>query len=288
MSLPIGRTRAAALAAGLLLGAFALAAGVPACAQQVSGSAWISLEHYSASAMSASDAARVQAQHSAIGEQAAFFGYDLSRAGWQYTQAVCPEIPGYLILHYHRTARSGTRSLFTALVPRGSGRVQVVPVLYGSATPFRSAVGSPRSLSVFNRAVPSSVAEKDLQSGGSWLQLALCYAEIVGAEPRVPRGTDANPALLRAPTPTLLVSEVNHTTSVTFTDRDALHRYTVWNISFDDHGRVAGATATSLADYAARVMNGKEPTEKSLPQQPEPKVIPLSPSPQPKTKPLPQ
>lgn len=288
MSLPIGRTRSAALAAGLLLGTFGLAAGAPASAQQGFGSQWISLAHYSAPEMSAADAERVQAQQSTISEEAAFFGYDLSLLGWQYSQAVCPEIPDYLILHYHRTARKGTLSIFTALVPRRSGRVQVVPVLYGGATPFRPAVGSPRSFSVFNRAVPSPVAEKDLQSGGSWLQLALCYAEVVGAEPRVPRETDANPALTRAPTPTLLVSEVNHTTSVTFTDRDASHRYTVWNISFDQHGRAVAAMTTTLADYAARTVNGVTPIEKPLPKQPEPKVIPLPPPAQPRSNPLPQ
>lgn len=275
------------LAAGLLLGATALAT-VSVDAQQNAGPDWIGLDYYSAAAMSATATARVNAEHSAITEQAAFFGYDLSLPGWQHTQAVCPAIPYYLILHYQRTARNGTRSLFTALVPRRSGRVQVVPVLYRNATPFKSAVGSARSLSVFNRVVSSSAAEKNLQSGGSWLQLALCYAAIVGAEPRVPRDTNRDPALVRAPDPTLLISEVNHTASVSFTDRDAPHRYSVWNITFDEHGRVMSATSASLADYAAQVVNGKEPAEKPLPQEAEPRVITLPPPQQPKTKPIPQ
>jgi hypothetical protein len=288
MSRQIRRSRAALPALGLLLGAFALAAVFSAGAQQVSDSGWISLVHHTASTMSSVDAARVRAEHKAIAEQAAFFGYDLSLAGWQYTQTVCPEIQGDLLLQYRRTARNGARSLFTALVPRQGGRVAVVPVLYRSATPFRSAVGSERSLSVFNRAVSALAAEKDLQSGGPWLQLGLCYAEMVGAQPRVPREANTNPALLRAPAPTLLISEVNHTASVSFTDRDALHCYTVWNLSFNASGRIIAVTATSLADYTERVITGKAPTEKRLYQQPRPKVIPLPPAPQPKAKPLPQ
>jgi hypothetical protein len=288
MSLMIWRRRAAMLAAGLFLTGIALAAGISAGAQQSSGSAWISLDQFSASAMNAADAARVRAEHSAIAEEAAFFGYDLSLRGWQFTEEICPEMPGELILHYRRSARGGAQSLFTAVVPRHAGRVQVVPVLYRNATPFRSAVGSERSLSVFNRAVSSSEAEKELQSDGSWLQLGLCYAEITGAEPRVPRASDKDPALLRAPSPTLLISEVNHMARVSFTDRDATHRYTVWDIEFDRHGRVVAATATSLADYVAHVVHGKAPTEKPLPPRPEPKVVHLPSPSQPQTKPLPQ
>lgn len=288
MSLPIRRRRAALLAAGLLLGAFALTAAVPAAAQQDSGSAWMSLGVRSESDMAAVDSASVHAQGGAINEQAAFFGYDLSLPGWQYTQAVCPAIPSSLILHYRRTARNGAESLFTALVPLHSGRVQVVPVLYRNATPFKSAVGSQRSLSVFNRAVPAALAEKELQSGGSWLQMALCYAEIVGAEPRVPRETDTNPGLMRAPAPTLLISEENHSASVSFTDRNAAHRYTVWDVAFDGRGRVIAATATPLGDSTAGAINGKMPTEKPLPAEGEPKVIPLPPASQPKAQPLPQ
>lgn len=288
MSFQIRRSCAATIAAGVFLGACILADGVPVLAQQSQGPAWISLEQHSGSEMSAADAARVHAQRRAIAEEATFFGYDLSLHGWQYTEAACPDMPGVLILHYRRTARSGGESLFTAVVPGGSGRVQVVPVLYRSATPFQSAVGSERSLAVFNRAVDSSLAKKDLQSGGSWLQLGLCYAEIVGAEPRVPRETDANPALLRAPSPTLLISEVNQTASVTFTDRDAPHRYSVWSVNFDSHGHVVAATSTSLADYVAQVVNGQTPREKPLPAQQEPKVIHLPPPTEPQTKPIPQ
>jgi len=288
MSLLVRRSRAAKLAAGLFLGAFALAAGFPVHAQQDAGSAWISLGRYTATDMTAADAARVRAERSAIAQEAAFFAYDLSLPGWKYSQAVCPDIPGHLILHYRRAAHNGAESLFTAMVPRDSGRVQVVPVLYRGATPFHSAVGSERSLSVFNRAVPGSLAEKELQPSGAWLQLALCYAELAGAEPRVPRAADTDPALVRAPAPTLLISEVNHTASVTFTDRIAPHRYTVWTVAFDGRGRVVAATATSLGDYIGRNVHGKAPEERPLPAQSQPKIIPLPPASEPKVQSPPQ
>ncbi len=288
MSLRIRRSRAARLAAGLFLSAFGLAAGFQSRAQQGSVSAWITLGDRSALVMSAADANRLRAQRGAVAEESTFFGYDLSLPGWRYTQAVCPEIPDYLILHYRRTSRNDAQSLFTALVPRRSGRVQVIPVLYRNATPFRSAVDSERSFSVFNRVVPSSVAEKDLQPEASWLELALCYAEIAGAEPRVLREMDTNAALLRAPAPALQVSEVNHTANVLFTDRSAQHSYTVWNVTFDSHGRVMAATAITLSDYVARVLSGKPPKGKPFPSGAQPKVIPMPPVAAPKTKPVPQ
>lgn len=238
--------------------------------------------------MNPADAARVQAEQHALAEQASFFGYDLSQPGWQYTEVSCPAMPADVLLQYRRKSAKGSTSVFTALVPRGTGRVQVVPVLYRNATPFQSAVGSRRSLAVFNRAVPSSVAEKELQPSGAWLQLALCYAEMVGAEPRVPRETDASPALLRAPAPTLRISEEDHREGVIFTDRSAQHRYMVWDIDFDSHGRATAASATPLAEYEMHAVNGKTPTERPFPTQPEPKVIPLPPTSQPTTKPIPQ
>ncbi len=276
------------LAAALLCGTCALGAGRPGYAQQVSVPSWIPAGQSSAAGMSAADAARVRAQRNAIAAQAEFFGYDLLLAGWQSTQAFCPESPGYLLLHYRRTGRNGAESLFTAVVPRRSGRVEVVPVLYRNATPFQSAVGSERSLSVFNKVIPQDVAERELQSGGSWLQLGLCYAEIAGDEPRVPPETGTNPALLRAPAPTLRISDENHTTTVLFADQNSAHRYTVWTIGFDAHGRAVSATADSLADYAAPVVNGKAPSEKPLPSGDQPKIIPLPPASVPQAHPLPR
>lgn len=287
MSLPIPR-RCAAIAAGVILSAFALAASVPVYSQQSSGSAWISLDHRSAAGMSAADAARALAKGSAITQEAAFFGYDLSLPGWQHDQIGCPFMPGDILLQYRRTARNGSLFLFTATVPRGRGRVQVVPVLYGNATPFKTAVGSERSFSVFNRAVPHSVAEKELAPGGSWLRLGLCYTAIAGAESRVPRDTDTNPALVRAPAPTLRISEKSRSTSVSFTDCNAPHQYTVWDLTFDGRGRIVAAGTTSLSDYAARAVNGKAPRQKLLPEPAQPEQKPIPPGVHPKAEPIPQ
>jgi hypothetical protein len=287
MSLPIRRS-CAAIAAGVILSAFALAASVPVYAQQSSGSAWMSLDRHSATGMSGADAARVHAEDSAIIQEAAFFGYDLSLKGWQHDQISCPFMPGDILLHYRRTRRDGSLSLFTATVPRGRGRVQVVPVLYGNATPFKTAVGSERSFSVFNRAIPPLVAEKELASGGSWLRLGLCYAAIAGAEPRVPRDTDTNPALVRAPAPTLRISEKSRSIGVSFTDRNAPHQYTVWDLAFDGYGRIVAASTTSLSDYAARAVNGKAPRQKLLPAPARPEQKPTAPESTPKAEPIPQ
>lgn len=285
---PQHRRRAAEFAASLFLGVFALAVPLSAASQQRSGPDPVPPDQHSASTMSEADTARIRAQRSLIAAEAAFFGYDLALPGWQYTQAVCPESPSFLLLQYRRTGRSGAESLFTAAVPRGSGRVLVVPVLYRNATPFQSPVGSKRSLSVFNRIVSPAAAEGALKTDGPWLQLALCYAEIVGAEPRVPRDTNEDPALVRAPLPTLLISEGNGTASVSFTDRSSSHGYAVWNVVFDRRGRATAATAAALSDYIAHVVKGKQPEERPFPSGSAPKALPQPPASAPEAKPLPQ
>ena len=69
--------------------------------------------------LSTAEASLLHAKRQAIAEEAAFFGYDLSQPGWTPAPAPCPEIPGYLLLHYRRVSHQGAQSVFTALVPPG-------------------------------------------------------------------------------------------------------------------------------------------------------------------------
>ncbi len=238
--------------------------------------------------MNPADAALVRAHRLDLATEAAFFGYHLDAAGWTSDQVLCPEIDGVL-LHYRRTARDGASSLFAAFVPRDASRVYVVPVLYHGATPFASAIGSERSLAVFNRAIPAEMAEKALNPDGSggWLQLAVCYAEFVGAEPWVITQANQESGLIRAPQPTLRVSEVDRLEHVVFAGRDAPGRYEVWDVTFSGKGRLLAASASTLADYVARATSNEDLKEKPLPPGAEPKTIPLPAQSEPKTIPIP-
>jgi hypothetical protein len=267
-----------------------------ACAQQSRSadtpsspvSQYLELEHRSPSEIPPADLSLIRAKQREIAAEAAFFGYDLNASGWDYDQSVCPLLPDELVLHYRRQFRDGAQSLFTALVPRSPGRVFVVPVLYRNATPFRSATGSQRSIAVFNRVVPADVAAKAAQPEGKWLDLGLCYADIVYAHANVLNQSGAEVGLVRAPLPLLHVSEESSLRGITFTDRNAPGQYLVWNLTLNSKGRMTSAVAVQLSDYIARVRNGAEPTAKPMPQGKEPTIKILPPEQDPSVKPTPQ
>ncbi len=245
-----------------------VAAGcMPAVAQTTgdSGAGFVSAATRSAEQMDPADKALLRAKRQEIAREADFFGYDLGTGRWDYDQVLCPDMPDHLLLHYRSRSRNGAESLFTAVVPRGKGRVRVVPVLYHNAIPFQSAAGSPRSMTVFNTSVPEQIAGRAVQPDGPWLQLAMCYAEIVGAEPQVPNRENAEPALVRAPAPNLRISEEHHTREVTFADRNNPAQYMVWTVLMNDKGRVTAATASTFADYRVHIVNPEAPPEKPLP-----------------------
>jgi hypothetical protein len=250
------------------------------------------LEHHAADAMSAGDAAVVHAKQHEITTEAAMFGYDLNHGRWGYDETECPAIPNALLLHYQTTAAAnGARSLFTAVVPRGQGRVLVNPVLYHGATPFEAAIGQKRTMSVFNQAVPAELAKQEVQPDGHWLTLAICFAEIAGAEPRVPKHPELETELIKAPAPTLRVSEARGTTEIQFTGRQAPTNYTVWNISLDKQGRAVEAASATYPNYTGQpqVAQAKQPVEKVIkvkePSEPKVKVLPNLPDPTQKTVP---
>ncbi len=249
---------------------------------------FIELEHRAPAQMDPADLAVIHAQQRAISAEAAFFGYDLASGSWTFDQAVCPALPDELMLHYRRQFRDGAESLFTAIVARGHDRVFVVPILYRNATPFRSASGAERSIAVFNRVVPASVAESAVQPDGKWLVLALCYADMVDADAHALKRVGNETGLTHAPVATLHLSEANSLREIVFTDRDAPGRYLVWNINLNDKGRVTAATHVKLSDYVAQVKNGAELTEKPMPQGKEPPVKVLPPQQEPPVKTTPQ
>jgi hypothetical protein len=249
---------------------------------------YLAPQRFTADQMPPADAAVVQAKQKEIAREAAFFGYDLSSGKWNYDELLCPQIPEDLLLHYRSTSSKGAESLFTALVPRGSGRVQVVPVLYRNAMPFHSAVESERTMAVFNRAIPAQTAKSAMAADGSWLELGVCYAELAGAEPRVPQRTPQDPGLVKAPLPTLHIAEDDPNNEIVFTDRDAPGGYRVWTIFVNRKGRVTAAHTVSLADYVGHSPTVQEPREKIMPESAEPREKPMPEGQQPPVVPKPQ
>lgn len=274
-----------AFSCGAAMAQVAPAAGIPGMPTE----SYTVLEHRSADDMSADDAAVVRAKQREITMEAAMFGYDLNHGRWSYDETECPAIPNALLLHYRTAAAAnGAQSLFTALVPRGRGRVLVNPVLYHGATPFEAAIGQKRTISVFNQAVPAEIAKQDVQPEGHWLTLAICFAEIAGAEPRVPEHPELETQLIKAPPPTLRMSEAKGTTDIQFTGREAPTDYTVWNISVNAQGRAVEASSATYPNYTGqRELAQQQPVEKVIkgkePSEPKVKVLPNLPEPTQKT-----
>jgi hypothetical protein len=259
--------------------------GSPAWAQFTelppSSALYETLQHRSAEQMEPADASVVREKQRQITDEAAFFGYYLNLGGWNYDQALCSDIPDYVVLHYVKESPGGGESLFTALLPRGQGRVLIVPVLYRNAMPYRSAVGAKRTLEVFNLAVPAAVAEAAAQPGGNWLALAMTYAAVAGAEPNVPLRPDSDEALVKAPRATSVLSVSNRVLEVTFTDRDAKDRYAVWTVDLDKTGRATGGSVDVHADAVARLMPPPGPPNIKQMPAPAPAKMKLMPSPVP-------
>lgn len=282
-----------ALAAGIFAGP--VWAGVSENQAPAASAPYTTFEVRPAEQMDAQDAAVIKARRRDLVAEAEFWGYDLNAGQWTWDQVVCPEIPDAVVLHYRKKGAKG-EFLFTAVLPRGTGRVLVAPVLYGGATPFESATGAKRTSSVFNQAVPADVAARDIEPEGHWLQLAMTYAVIAGAEPRVPNVAEQQPGLMKAPEPDLKLSEASHAREVVFSDHQAPRHYTVWTIDFDGQGRAIDASAVTIADYVPSAQNPAEPTveetqpdkkvKKAKPmEEPKVRVIPEAPEPTPKSAP---
>jgi hypothetical protein len=256
--------------------------------EPVVSSQYLELDHTVSSRLAPADLSLIHGKRGEIATEAAFFGYNLNDGEWDYDVGACPIMPGQFIIHYRRHFPNGAQSLFTALVPRSSGRVWVVPVLYRNATPFRTATGSQRSIAVFNRVVPVDLAAKAVQPEGNWLAYALCYADIVYGNANILSRPGTEVGLGRAPLPLLRVSEASNARSIVFTDRNAPGEYLVWNLTLNDKGQMLSAASQQLSDYVAKERTGAEPAQKPVPPGTEPPVKTLPAGKEPKVVPRPQ
>lgn len=239
------------------------APGSPAAPDFHAEKEFFSLEHRAPGEMDSADASILQARQGEIAQAAQFYGYDLTAGGWSYEQTVCPQLPDYLMLHYTNTQPDGAISLLTALVPRTTGRVRIVPVYYRSATPFHPAVKNSRNFALFNELVPADVAKAATNPGGAWLSLGACYAEMVGGRPVIPTQPTRDPEMLLASTPILFVSTISNTRQIRFSDRNAARQqYTTWSLSLNNQGRIVGADSEEHAQQVTIVSSLPAPEGK--------------------------
>lgn len=283
---------------GLLLQPNSSAAQVTAApsepAQQIK---YFSLEHRSPDAMDSADRELLRARRKELTGEAEFYGYDITAGNWIYDQAICPQLPNTLLLHYLNKFPDGSESLFTALIPRTSGRVRIVPVLYRNAAPYVPAVKNPRNFAIFNALVPVAIAKQDAGPEGRWLTLGVCYAEVVGGRPNVPDEPSLDTATIKAPVSTYRFDTVTRQRQVQFSDRDAAKVFKIWTISLNEDGHVTGAMNEDYATYVAHIVpatppsgtivNPAPPPATIQPAAPPSRTIPAAPEPPSKVTPLP-
>ncbi len=253
---------------------------------------YFALEHRSAEQMDPADAELIRKQKRNLLAEAEFYGYDMSAGGWNYEQTVCPLVPDYVMLRYSNKDAAGAESLFTAWVPRNGGRIRIVPVLHHGATRFKPAPIDPRNFQLFSQIVPADTAAKNSGPEGKWLSLSVCYAEMTGARPQVPKDPSQNVHMIKAPPPTLRISVTGKNHEVSFVDPISPTDYRLWDISYNESGQIVSVSDDQHAFGEPVVKTIPEPTPKLMPQPPAPPVqeIPSSQqaTPYPKTRPQPQ
>ena len=152
-----------------------------------------SLEFRAADEMTTADRELLAANEAEIARRAELSGFQLGAAGagkaeeeragkglWRYEQAVCPVFPEHLVLQYSRLNEKGDVSLFTAVVPRGSGHVRVIPAQKRSYSLFTPAPASALTINDFNHIVKEEGRGLD----PDWLTLGLCYAGLASGHVR--------------------------------------------------------------------------------------------------------
>ncbi len=232
--------------------------------------------------MSPSDRALLQQRSRELVTAAAIYGYDLAAGNWSVDQAVCPVFPGTLMLHYQQRYPDGSESRFTALLSRSSSQVRIVPSLHKNAADFLPAARNPHNYALFNRLVPASLAAQSVDPAGKWLVYAVCYAEMVGAQPNVPDDPGLDVALVHAPPSTFRMDAVTHTRQVQFPDRESANAYAVWTLSLNKNGRIAGASVEDASTFTPQVVRLQEPAGKILPNPAQPTARMLNPTENPK------
>jgi hypothetical protein len=229
---------------------------------------YFSLEHRTPDQIEASDAELLKKRHRDVLAEAEFYGYDMSSGSWNYEQSVCPLMPDYVMLRYSSKNGGDADSIFMILVPRTGGRILTVPVLNKGATRFRPAPVDPRNFQIFTQVIPADIAKLNSGSEGKWLTLSVCYAEMTGARPQVPNKPQLDLRMIKAPQPTLRIFIDGKAHEVRFVDPVSQTDYRLWDIVYNEAGRVTSVNDDQHAFGEVVISHPTEPVPKQMPAPP--------------------
>ena len=175
----------------------------------------------------------------AIAERAGFAGLEFNQGKWSYRQIVCPALPNHLFLRFTRNGGAGDVSLFSASIPRGEGRVRVIPIQRRGYSLFSPAPINALTIAVFNHIR----AEEHSDAISDWLGTGLCYAALAGTNPQAaPIADDSGSREFPAVPPSVLEVPNQGGAIIRFTDGSAARRPMEWTMTFDDKGKLLKAT----------------------------------------------
>ena len=183
---------------------------------------------------------------SLIARRAAFQNFQLDDGRWTYRQIVCRALPNHLFLRITRDNGARDLSVFSVSISRNrEGRLRVIPVLRRGYSLFSPAAGNQGTIAAFNQ-----IRREDASSPKpGWLETALCYAALAGADPVV--GPLTGDAVLNDPAPPLAEMQVllGGSAIVRFTDQAALPHPQLWSLSFSPAGALLKVTRETAVPY---------------------------------------
>jgi hypothetical protein len=237
---------------------------------------YFSLQHQAPEQMDAADAAALEKHQKKVFKAAEIYGYDPSPHSWTPEEVICPLIPDYILMRYTSKNAAGAESIFTALIPRQTGRVRIVPVLNNGATRFKPAPQDPRNFQLFSEVVPPEVAKKNSNQGGQWLTLSACYMEMTGARSEIPKNPSADVHMITVPPPTLRITVGGKEQEASFAGPLSKTAYRLWNITYNDAGRIVNVSDDQHSYGEPVVLHPSVPElkQKPVPPAPQPKPMP--------------
>ncbi len=247
--------------------------------------------------MTAADSAIVASRQSDLAQAAKKRGFDVTQAGWQNQQEVCPAMQpdaeavvgvpaaeggeGTILLHYVRHGEDGRSSAFTALVPRASNAPVRVNLVARRKAEARYELLSPKTKgAVVNDAFPPATLYANLQPVQGWIAASACIAQINGASPQIPNEPFLSEDITTAPPP-LLILLLTGEREMVFTDRVSDERYVVWDEHVSRRGRMLDSHHEQVKIVPRPVTNPPVPQPVTIADIPQPPVhiTPEPPSP---------
>jgi hypothetical protein len=206
----------------------------------------IALEHLQPAQMSAGDYEVVSNLSPELSKEAALANFDISGAGWQYQQIVCPAFPDYVFLAFTHGPDPNGSSRFVAMLPRTSARVRILSTYAHGLLPFEASWNRAGTFEVFNGMLRQERGTAPLSSAPNWLMIAVCYAELSGYPVQVLSAKAwPEPTLdllrLDANRPQMTIG-ADRSADVTFSDVSRPAITTNWTLHFNRHGEITSAS----------------------------------------------